>query len=199
LLTDKAQRLILDAEGLDQPSDWPGGDSGITIGVGYDLGYVTEQQFRDDWGACLSPVAMDRLVAVVGLKGQKASDAAAALQDIKISLAYAEAVFLTRTVPEYEKQTVAAFPGAASLPPDAYGALVSLVYNRGTSMDGDRRREMRAIRDDVPKGDLKDIAAQLRSMKRLWVGKGQGGLIARREAEAKLVESCIPSTSDPQL
>jgi len=32
---------------------------------------------------------------------------------------------------------------------------------------------------------------QLRSMKRLWVGKGLGGLIARREREAQLVESAL--------
>ena len=38
------------------------------------------------------------------------------------------------------------------LPLDAQGALVSLVFNRGTSMEGDRRAEMRAIRDAVPGG-----------------------------------------------
>ena len=53
------------------------------------------------------------------------------------------------------------------------------------------RREMRAIRDAVARGDLKEIAAQLRSMKRLWEGKGMGGLLKRRDAEADLVESCI--------
>ena len=55
----------------------------------------------------------------------------------------------------------------------------------------DRRREMRAIRNAVARGDLQEIADQLRAMKRLWIGKNLAGLIARREAEAKLVESCI--------
>ena len=88
-----------------------------------------------------------------------------------------------------------AFPGLEKLPADAQGALVSLVYNRGTSMvdkpGEDRRKEMRAIRDAVEEQDLQEIADQLRSMKRLWAGKGLDGLLARREAEAELVESTI--------
>jgi GH24 family phage-related lysozyme (muramidase) len=50
---------------------------------------------------------------------------------------------------------------------------------------------MRAIREAVARGDLAEIAAQLRSMKRLWEGQGLGGLIARREEEAQLVESAV--------
>ena len=50
---------------------------------------------------------------------------------------------------------------------------------------------MRAIRDAVARQDLREIANQLRSMKRLWVGKNLDGLLRRRDAEAELVESCI--------
>jgi hypothetical protein len=50
---------------------------------------------------------------------------------------------------------------------DRQGGLVSLVFNRGTSMEGHRRREMRAIRDLVPKKDVKEIADQIRQMKRI--------------------------------
>jgi hypothetical protein len=55
----------------------------------------------------------------------------------------------------------------------------------------DDRREMRAIRDLVPQANLAGIATELRSMQRLWIGKKLDGLLARREAEAALVESCI--------
>jgi GH24 family phage-related lysozyme (muramidase) len=37
-------------------------------------------------------------------------------------------------------------------------------------------------------GKITDIPAQIRSMKRLWVGKGLDGLIKRREGEAALFE-----------
>ncbi len=40
---------------------------------------------------------------------------------------------------------------------------------------------MRDIRDAVLKGDVKAIARNLRKMKRLWVGKGQDGLLKRRD------------------
>lgn len=194
-LTPKALKLIRDSEGLNQPGKWPGAQSGITLGIGYDLGYVTIDQFESDWGDYLGPTVRERLREVVGLHGVKAKNQAASLSNIRIKRADAEAVFEERTVPSFEFLAAQALPGYDELPPDAQGALVSLVYNRGTSMvdkpGEDKRKEMRAIRDAVREGDLKEIANQLRSMKRLWEDKGLDGLLARREAEAALVESTI--------
>jgi GH24 family phage-related lysozyme (muramidase) len=175
--------------------EWPGGASGITIGIGYDLGYVTVDQFESDWGEFLSTQDIKRLRSVVGLRGIKAKNKAASLSDIKIKRTDAEKVFIERTIPLTQFKAEQAFRGIDELPLDAQGALVSLVYNRGTSMADDspedRRKEMRAIRDAVARQDMKDIAVQLRLMKRLWIGKNLGGLLKRRDAEAELVESCI--------
>src|SRR6266850_1475533 len=181
-ISDKARDLIFKFEDLDQPGEWPGGESGITIGIGYDLGFATSQQFTADWSDCLSAEVCDTLAGVLGLTGQKAKARAAELKAIQIRRADAEKVFMQRSVPAAQKQTETAFPGVDKLPPDVQGALVSLIYNRGPRMS-DRdpnlqdRREMRAIRDAVARGDLKTIADQLRSMKRLWEGKGMGGLL----------------------
>lgn len=194
-LSKAARDLILEMEGLSSKPDWPGGQSGVTIGYGYDLGYVTVDQFESDWGERIKPDARERLKAVVGLRAQRARKRIGELADLRVSRSAAMAVFDTRTLPLYELRTAQAFPGVDALPEEARGALVSLVYNRGASMlddsPDDRRREMRAIRDAVAAGDLAAIAAQLRAMKRLWEGKGVGGLIARREEEARLVESAI--------
>lgn len=190
-LSERAQALILAAEGLNRPGKWPGGASGITIGYGYDLGQVKVERFVADWGDKLPAAQLKRLKAAVGLKGAKAQAAAPGLSDILVRKDVSLKVFLSRTIPEYQRQSEAAFPGLSKLAPDAQGALVSLVYNRGPSMTGDRRKEMRAIRDAVAKGDLKEIASQLRAMKRLWKGQGLPGLLKRREAEAALVESCL--------
>lgn len=190
-LTEKAKKLIFDFEGIDQPCDWPGGESGITIGIGYDLGYESLDDFEKDWKPCLGDTDFTTLTQVCGLKGAQAQAKASALKTIKIKNSDAQQVFLERSVPKYQAQTQQAFPGVDNLPADAQGALFSLVYNRGTSMNGDSRKEMRAIRDAVPNGDLKEIANQLRAMKRLWEGKGLAGLLKRRDAEADLVESCI--------
>ena len=194
-LSEKALDLILEFEGLNQPKNWPGGASGITIGIGYDLGYVTVDQFESDWGEYLRANVRERLKAVVGMHGTKAKNRASTLAGIRIRRDNAEEIFNERTIPLYEFKTSQAFPGYENLPGDVQGALVSLVYNRGTSMTDespeDRRREMRDIREAVQRGDLKAIAEQLRSMKRLWVGKGLDGLLRRRDAEADLVESAI--------
>ena len=195
MICSEALQLILAAEGMNQPGAWPGGSSGITLGIGYDLGYVTVDEFESDWGACLNKNTRERLRAVVGLTGLKARNRAAALADIRIKRADADKVFERRTLPKCEFQTAQTFPGYERLPQEVQGALVSLVYNRGCSMvdrpGEDRRREMRAIRDAVAARDLQKIADQLRSMKRLWQGQKLDGLIARREAEADLVEEAI--------
>ena len=192
-ITDSALALILEAEGLDQPGKWPGGDSGITLGIGYDLGFVTPEQFEEDWNPFLSGDQIDRLKTAIRLTGGSAKERAPEFSDIKVTRPDAIEVFKTRTLPLHSQHTEDAFPGVDKLPPDAQGALVSLVFNRGPSMKGDRRAEMRAVRDAVAEGDLQEIANQIRAMKRLWVGQGLDGLLKRRDAEADLVESSIGS------
>ena len=191
----KALKLILDFEGLNQPGKWPGGASGVTIGIGYDLGYVTVDQYESDWGERLGTDVRGRLKDAVGLRAVRAKNRAPDLADIRVRRAPSEEVFTQRTIPLYTVRTAQAFPGFDALPADVQGALVSLVYNRGASMvddsPEDRRREMRAIRDAVAEDDLQEIADQLRAMKRLWVGRGLDGLLTRRDAEAALVESAI--------
>jgi GH24 family phage-related lysozyme (muramidase) len=190
-LTPRARDLILSFEGLDQPSEWPGGDSGITIGIGYDLGYATSSQFRSDWSADLDAASVALLVRQIGLKGAAASAVASTLKSIRIDRDVAERVFMERTVPNYQAQLLKVYPGVDKLPADAQGALLSLIYNRGTSLTGSRRTEMLAIRGLVASGDLQGIADEIVAMKRLWVGQGMDGLLKRRDAEAQLVESCI--------
>ena len=193
MIPQRAIDLILESEGIDQPSRWPGGASGITVGYGYDLGY--EQNFARDWDGYLNADNIELLKQAVGVKGQAARQIAHRFTDIRIPRTVALDVFTTKTLPRYEQQTLAAFPGAEKLPPLVFGALVSLVFNRGGGMKDDPARpndhtrlEMRQIRDAVAAGNLREIARNFRTMKRLWVGKGLDGLLKRREAEAQLVE-----------
>jgi hypothetical protein len=200
-LSSKALALIIEFEvgggksyyekALARPT-WPGGASGVTIGIGYDLGYTPRERFLGDWASLEDPIR-ERLAAVIGIKGYTASGKVSGLRDIRIPWDVALSVFDARTVPYWIEQTLKAFPGANKLPADAFGALVSLVFNRGPATAGKNREEMAAIMhllaDGVQAGDLAKIAAQLRTMKRIWQGKGLPGLIRRREAEAQLVES----------
>jgi GH24 family phage-related lysozyme (muramidase) len=50
---------------------------------------------------------------------------------------------------------------------------------------------MRNIKNLILEKNYNGIAKELRKMKRIWQGKGLDGLLERREAEAKLVETCI--------
>ncbi len=202
ILTPAAKDLILKWEGLNQPWKWPGGNSGITLGYGYDLAHHTREEVIGDWNSCLLLAQLTRLISTIGMSGATASKAAPYLRDITISKKDALRVFENSSIPKYWVLTQKAFPGVTLLPPDVQGALISLIYNRGPSVDpaDGRRREMVAIRiitqqvthQGVTDELLQRIADQLRSMKRLWEGKGLDGLINRREDEARLVESCIP-------
>lgn len=167
----------------------PGVDSGVTIGIGYDLGYVTAPQFARDWSAFLDGADMAQLSRACGLVRGPARAALNELKNICVPWSAAQSVFNRCTLPRFEAITRQTFPGAEKLPPPVYGALVSLVFNRGGLLTGPRRAEMRRIRDHVHRQDIPAIARELRAMKRLWPKKTAPGLVARREAEAQLVQS----------
>jgi len=204
MISQKALKLILHHEGFKPNPYWPGGASGITIGIGYDLGYCTVDQFESDWGEYLQHIHVGKLKKVVGLTGFQAQKKLSAVKSIPISQDDGYSIFINKTIPIYELLAYKAFPQLDRLPEDARGAIVSLVYNRGTSMidkpNEDRRKEMRAIRDALRNQSLTtnelimEIGKQIRSMKRLWIGKGLNGLLSRRDDEANLVESCFKGT-----
>jgi hypothetical protein len=179
---------------------WPGGASGCTIGIGYDLGYVQPDQMQADWSDYLDGSALATLAAVCGRRGAAGQGAARAAQSVVVPWDAASAVFRSSTLPRYAAETAQAFPGCNALPPDSFGALVSLVYNRGAAMDDDtlddRRREMRDIRDAIAAGHPENVPQCLRNMERLW--PNAAGLRARREAEAVMFEqgmSALPVIS----
>ena len=170
---------------------WPGGASGTTMAIGVDCGYYSP----DELSRIFSFLPSNQLEAVRNASGKTSQAGKEYVQKIKplnITVSWDQAVniFNILTCPKFARLAEKAFPGLDELCDNAYGALVSLVFNRGTSMQGDSRLEMRNIRVLVPKKDYKGIAEELRKMKRVWQGKGLDGLLARREAEAKLVETC---------
>ena len=111
---------------------WPGGASGVTIGVGYDLGY--QAGFAADWFDLLTPAQIARLTPWLGLKGQAAKAGPARLMDITIPWHAAWMAYIRRTLPQEIAHTRATFAGPVRMPPLCFGVLVSLVYNRGTAM-----------------------------------------------------------------
>ena len=206
MLSKKSLDLILEFEVgggenyynkfLKNPS-WPGEQSGVTIGVGYDLGYVNKTEFSEDWKD-LPKETFDRLYKVVGIKGYNTKNLIRGLKDITIPWELALKVFNNKTITKFWNLTKETFPNFDNLPEDAKGGLVSLVFNRGNALEGDRRREMKLIRDAMKLVSTYDqkalsfIANQIRNMKRIWIGGSiEKGMSRRRDAEAKLIEESL--------
>ncbi len=171
---------------------WPGGASGPTIAIGVDCAYYTAKELAEIF-SFLPNEQINLIQGASGKTGEKGKDYTKTLRGAGITVSWDKAVqiFETLTWPKFTKLAEKTFPSLSELHPDAYGAIVSLVFNRGTSLVGEKRAEMRNIRVLIPKKDYVKIAQEFRSMKRLWEGKNLDGLIERREAEAKLIESVI--------
>ena len=129
---------------------------------------------------------------VIGIKGEKARDLLKGdILNIRIPFNMAYDVFVKNDVPRYFAMTKKIYPQLEELNEDTQGALVSMVFNRGTSLAGDSRTEMRAIVDLVAKKDYEGIAEEIEKSKRLWEHKGMDGLVLRREAESDLVRNSV--------
>jgi hypothetical protein len=171
---------------------WAGGESGVTIGMGYDLGYNTEKQFMADWSDKINLNYINALRPTLGLKAQQAKSLLKGeILNVRIPYNTAYEVFVKSSVPRYYAMTLKIYPDMIHLNEDTQGALVSVVYNRGNKLEGDSRLEMRAIVDLVKNKNYEGIAEQIEKSKRLWENRGMDGLVIRREAEADLIRDSI--------
>ncbi|HET8903636.1 MAG TPA: patatin-like phospholipase family protein [Saccharospirillum sp.] len=175
---------------------YPGEASGITIGMGYDLRMNTLADFKRDWASVLPKPVFKVLALDIGKAGTKKR--AKALKEVGIDIPFNQAwqVFTATTLPRYYDLTLSIYPSLDRLPPLCRAVLVSIVFNRGASLRGDSRREMKTIQTLLEQADqalpdtqrwkaiLTGVEDQIVAMKRLW-GTGSG-LVKRRQAEANL-------------
>jgi GH24 family phage-related lysozyme (muramidase) len=168
---------------------WPRGQSGVTIGIGYDIGGVDKAFLKTDWSPYLDETTLLALSQACVKTGPDAAKLIGRLRSVTITWDVAQSQYAKETLPRYVGETESALPNTKALSQDSLGALVSLVYNRGAtfSYPGDRYNEMRAIKELMSLAKFDEIPAQIRSMKRLWVGDpDMKGLLLRRDAEASL-------------
>lgn len=191
-LSGAALALILDGEtggereyNRNPHPEWPGGQSGVTWGVGYDATAQTENLILEDWRALGEEGKA--LASTHPYHGSAAKARLAAVKHILVSWDLSVGVFQDVDLVRNWQQARRAFPGFESLRANAQGAILSLGFNRGWAMTGPNRVEMRAIRNDIASRDYDDMAAQERKMERLWRGTDiAAGMVNRREAEARL-------------
>jgi len=175
-----------EAEYNPQP-EWPGESSGVTIGIGWDLGMTPASETTRAWSPHLPASTLAALVGVSGRHGEAAQTVLPYVRHLSIPWAAALAVFEAVTLPTWYLRTLRIYPQAEELHGDCTAALVSLVFNRGPSLTGERRREMCNIQALLKTGNFKEIPNQFREMARLW--PNSKGLRRRREEEADLFES----------
>ena len=170
-----------------QHPEWPGGASGVTILLGYDLGYATADKIHADLDGKLPTAMVDACISVAGITGEAAHSAMLRVRSqIVCPWSVALDVFLHRDMPQWIATVRKVLPNTDKLSGDSLGAIVSLAYNRGASFDRieDRYREMRQIKADMAAQHFADIPAQILAMRRLWpIG---GDLWRRRGHEALL-------------
>jgi hypothetical protein len=168
---------------------WPEGASGVTIGIGYDVGYVTMSLLRQDWHGAIPEAMIKALEPAVGVKGPDADHLAHELRaHVNVPWTAALSVHRSKVIPKWVELTEWALPNTGKLSADSLGALVSLAYNRGASFDseGTRYQEMRAIKADMAAKKYQDVPKQIRNMNRLW--PNVKGLRVRRDLEAQLFQ-----------
>ena len=171
---------------------WAGGESGVTIGMGYDLGFNSDKQFMLDWSGVINLNFINALRPTIGIKGiQAKAMLKGEILNVRIPYNTAYEVFVKSSLPRYYAMTKKIYPNMDLLNDDTKGALVSVVYNRGNKLEGDSRAEMRAIVDLIAKQDYEGIAEQIEKSKRLWENRGLDGLVLRRESEADLVRDSM--------
>ncbi|WP_088346485.1 MULTISPECIES: hypothetical protein [Rhodomicrobium] len=180
---------------------WPKFASGITIGCGFDLGYHTLAEFREQWGTRLGAADFGRLTATLGLKtvapNREAKVARArafvrSLSDIVVPWNMAIEQFDNSKYPKILRQLFGALDNVDKLHPHSRAALLSLTFNRGVPFQtpGERYAEMRAIHAAMKSGTSADFARipqLLRDMQRIWGERSS--LAERRRGEAKLFEA----------
>jgi hypothetical protein len=170
--------------------EWPESASGPTVGIGYDCGYSTAQQIKQDWTGFIPDQVRGALMRAAGLKGQAAHEFVQRTgASVTITWDQAIAQFKGRELPKWEARIMQALPNAGDLNGDCFGALTSIGYNRGTGGfhdPGGRYAEMRAITAHMAAKRFDEIPGDILAMRRLWP-KG-GDLWNRRAHEAALFE-----------
>jgi GH24 family phage-related lysozyme (muramidase) len=175
-----------------QRPTWPGGMSGVTIGIGYDIGYVKAGELRSDWSGVLEESQIESLTVACGRTNISAKELISELSSVSVSWENATQEF-QQELKKYVALTQKGLPNFTALSEGCRGSLVSLVYNRGPAFDapGNRYAEMRNIHQHMLLKHFDKIPGEIRAMERLW--PDVKGLIKRREAEANLFEAGLGS------
>src|SRR5215831_4428402 len=122
-ISERATKLIVAFEVSDEKSyvrayqrpTWPQGASGVTIGIGYDIGYARRDWLHEDWQTMIADAQIQSLEAACGVKGPAADDLLPSLRSVVVPWDAAMQEFLKWTQPRTVAETEAALPNTKLL------------------------------------------------------------------------------------
>jgi len=172
-------------------------NSGVTIGIGYDCGQYSSNKIKMDWQSVLPLNMVNGLASVAGLKKQAAVKRLPLLNMVEVPIEAALQVFYNTTIFDFARKAEKIYPDLFKLAPVEQSVITGLVYNRGDSLNGDRRKEMRQLITAIKDDDDKEMADLIIAMCRLW--PDTAGLRRRRLAEAALIELADTPVPDEDI
>ena len=119
--------------------------SGVTIGIGYDCGQYTANKIKLDWQSILPLNMVNALVRVAGLQKQQAVNSLPLVSAVDVPIEAALQVFYNTTIFDSARKASKIYPDLFKLHPVEQSVITGLVYNRGDSLVGDRRTEMKQL------------------------------------------------------
>lgn len=160
---------------------WPGGQSGVTLDPGVDLGYIDRQLFLLMYGELMSQAQIADAVRVSGYHGEEAKhflSTANNLKQFKISREEAEKIF-PFVADKYWIDTLARWPKLSEAPSCVQTALLSLTYNRGPA-----NRGLNILNDLISGANWKGLGTAISKMQQ---DHQLDGIRKRRRLEGALI------------
>jgi hypothetical protein len=135
-VTRGAVEFLIKVEDVPKHAYWPTGMSGVTLGVGWDMGYHSLDELRQTW-ASLGTDVLARLAVAVGKKGRAAQALVPQLESIVVPQSLSIQVLACSLDNFYYPFVIHLFPGLERLPPEVQIVFISIVFNRGPNMGRD--------------------------------------------------------------
>ena len=164
---------------------WPGGQSGVTLDPGVDLGFADEELVRSQYESRLNYPQWQAIQRVFGVKEQAAKSAIGAdpvLKGIRISREAADEI-MPFVAKKYWIAIKTRFPAITdeNAPAAVQTAMLSLAYNRGAG-----NRGLEVLREPLDAGDWARVANSVSAMQQ---DHSLAGIRTRRQWEGALILS----------
>jgi hypothetical protein len=164
---------------------WPGGNSGVTLRPGVDVGHADLGLVRDSYQDRLTPEQWEAVVRAKGVRGTDARDLLAndpVLRSIRIPYEDGAKIFPVVARP-YWKGILRVFPSILrdSTPKSIHTVFLSLAFNRGYN-----NKDLRELSAPLEVGDYRRVASIIGNMQQ---DHKVEGIRKRRKQEALIILS----------